>query len=259
MISHPAIDFNPQAGIIVTAQDSYAANTGPLCVTFNGIYWIIQREDGETMPLGTALNVLAVGDGRTESLGMTPFTTHANGHIVGVGNTRNNATRIQNIDNRAKIFISRKRPSGVANAPEAAVRYDGSSWTIMNQDLSPLPHGEMFNWLVMDQSLAASEKLNAGNLSIGWLIIENKGAFAARFKLDFQLDDTPRTLNSATIQPDSSMVFRVPERATELQLTGDITNGLSVESLEPVQYETIPNATYQLTGKMGASDWIELE
>ncbi|WP_309398696.1 DUF7452 domain-containing protein [Cerasicoccus maritimus] len=259
ILSHPSLDFNPNAHIIVTVQDSYAAPTGPLSVSFNGNYWVVQREDGKQLPLGTRLNILAVDEGDTESLGMTPFVAQADTHTVGIGNTKNNATKIQNIDNTAKLFITRKRTQGGKSGPEIALVYDGSTWNIVNQDLSPLTNGDTYHCVSIQQSYAASEKLDAGDLGLGWIMVKNRGAYAARFKLDFLLDNYPRTFNSSTIQPNSVMAFRVPMRAIDLKLTADITDGKTVSSPFEIHFEQIPNAQFQVTGTMASPLWEPVE
>ncbi|WP_269536956.1 DUF7452 domain-containing protein [Cerasicoccus fimbriatus] len=259
MVSHPASDFNPTARLFVTTQDSETPPMGALSTSYNGVYWIIQREDGQPIPDGARFNVIAVQEGKTESLGMTPFKAFADTHTIDIGNTRNNATAIKYIDSQAKLFVFRYRTGPGENAAAPVLRYDGSDWQILHHDYSPLERHEVFNCLHITPSYAATERVDAGNLNIGWLIIDNRASYAARLKLDFLLENTPRSLSTPVLQPGSKISIRVPERAVELKLTGDITDGKTIQSPINERFDAIPNATLRFSGDLQAPKWELVE
>ena len=138
VIDHPATNGNPNAVLQVTHSWGGIYDNHPLGVYYNGSRWSIFHEDLAPIPTNALYNVV-VGDGFV--------------HRATAANTAGHLTRIDNKyangnPNALVIVTPSWNPGGAGgtyNNHPIGVWYDGSRWTIYNEDIAAMPANAAFN------------------------------------------------------------------------------------------------------------------
>lgn len=256
IISHPTSDYEAKAKLLITPNWSESYAPGPLGVWFDGEHWSIYRQDKEPIAPGVRFNVMVVPAGKTDVSGLDPFIVDAETHRAGFAVTRKNVTELQNLKPDAILFIAHNwSEKGPYNYGVPALQFNGLHWNIVNQNAVNFEHGAMFNVFTFSPSLAPAIQAAPIDRRIGWMKVINSGSFAARFKLTYTLDGSAHLATSGTMQPNSEKEFKVPMRATDLKLIGEITDGKSMLTPVDVTFTQIPNKAYQIDGSMTMPLW----
>jgi hypothetical protein len=145
-LDNAATNSNPNALVFFTHNWSVSSlyNNKAMGVWYDGTKWAIYNEDVSAFPTNDNFNVFAVNPGSNAFV-----QTATSGNIV------SNWTVISNpyLDGNpyATIIVSHNysaNASGVYMNHPIGVWYDGSHWTIYNQDLSAMPVDAAFNVLI---------------------------------------------------------------------------------------------------------------
>lgn len=142
-IDHPDANGRPDALLSVTPNWNPPGHAGVYDNHAIGVYywagqWRIFNQDFAAMPSGASFNV-SVGAGFVH----TASASNTTGHV-----TRLNDARLNGNPHAAFIVTPNWNPpgsSGVYDNHPIGVWYDGSRWTIFNQDLAAMPTGAAFN------------------------------------------------------------------------------------------------------------------
>ncbi|MEO0797090.1 MAG: hypothetical protein AAFX93_18190 [Verrucomicrobiota bacterium] len=261
MISHPASDYDPDATVLITPNWSESYVPGPLGVWYDGERWSVYRQDKGPLEAGVRFNVLVVKDGENSVPGSKPFNVEAKRHRAGYASTENHMTTLDMNDPEDVIFVTHNwADTGPYNNAVPGVWHDGNVWKIFNHGRENIQNGAIFNCFVFEESEAAASNAAPAIIDrrIGWMKVRNAGQFAARFTLTFRLDGSRHIVTSGTLQKGSFKIFRVPMRATDLNLVGEITDGKNVREVVVQPFSTMPNMTYSLSGDMSDSKWAEV-
>jgi hypothetical protein len=162
-IDHPMADDNPDAILLITQVSELGEaveNTGTVGVWFDANRdgrWAIFNQDLAPMPEGALFTVVV--------LEQPDETTFA--HRATPANTVDNVTYLDHpLANGSPDAILSVTPSwnpgggaGIYNDHPVEVRYDAleQRWTIVNQDLSPIPEGAAFDVLALSSGTPAVE------------------------------------------------------------------------------------------------------
>lgn len=134
-------NYNPGGGLSGTFDNH------PIGVYYDGSHWAIYNQDGVTMPVDTAFNVLV----------LVP-TSDIFVHTATAGNVGGSTTKIDNAltnlhDNVVVFTTLNYNPGGVGGTLDnhnIGVSESGGGWVIFNQDLAAMPVNAAFNVLVPD-------------------------------------------------------------------------------------------------------------
>lgn len=134
ILSHPELDGNPDARILVTqilidtAGNIY--NNREIGVWYNGSKWAVFNQNLEAMPDGASFNVLVLKEDNSF------LHTAVSGSIQGSTTKINHAALNNNPD--AIIYVTQNwnggGSSGVYNTQNVSTYYNGTQWTIYNED-----------------------------------------------------------------------------------------------------------------------------
>jgi serine protease len=139
VIDNPATNNNPNAIVQVTHSWAGIFDDHALGVWYTGSRWAIFHQDLSTPPVNAQYNVV-VNDGfvhRASSTSASYITTIDNPYANGNPNAVLIVT--QNWNPGGGLF------SGVYNNHPIGVWYDGSHWTIYNEDFAAIPPNAAFN------------------------------------------------------------------------------------------------------------------
>ncbi len=146
-LSHPSVNGKSDAVLFIT-QVYGKYNNHQVGVWYNNGTWTIYNEDRIALPEGTKFNVLVL------PAGDNVFT-----HTVDITNIQDTWTLIDHAmtnDNPNAIVFVTQNWKGSYNPKPIGVWYDGSKWSIFNQDNSKLPTGLTFNVLIQEEGYANS-------------------------------------------------------------------------------------------------------
>lgn len=147
VLSHPELDGNPDARILVTqilissAGNTY--NNHEIGVWYNGAQWAIFNQDLAGMPVGASFNVLVLSD--DNSL----LQTAVSGNIAGATTQIDNPALNNNPD--AIVYVTQNWNGGglggVYNTSKVSTYYSASShkWTIYNEDVLGMVENSKYN------------------------------------------------------------------------------------------------------------------
>jgi predicted heme/steroid binding protein len=145
-IDNAALNGNPNAIFFVTQNWNPSGtggvyNNSEIGVWYDGSHWGIFNQNLSTMPDGASFNVLIPS-------GTDMFVHTATGaNIISNWTVIDNPSLNGNAD--AIFFVTQNwNPSGVGGVYDASpigVWYDGSNWSVFDQDLSDMPLGASFN------------------------------------------------------------------------------------------------------------------
>lgn len=124
-------------------------------VWYNNGKWTIYNEDRQALS-PTTFNVLAVDP-----------SNKAFQHKAGKGNTSGHVTTINHPacnGNPNAVLLVTQNWKGAYNAKAIGVWYNGSHWTIYNQDKTAMPDGANFNILVLNQG--ANSGISGGKATV---------------------------------------------------------------------------------------------
>lgn len=138
---------NPDAIIMVTQNYKQVYNTSPIGVWYTGGKWAIFNQNMVAMPENAAFNVWIVNAG-----GIGGFSMNANAfrHTVTIASKSNNASNhISNLgltsSNNIILATQNWGSGGPYNNHHPGVWWNGSQWTVFNQDRITMPDGASFN------------------------------------------------------------------------------------------------------------------
>ena len=165
-LSNPEIDGNPYARILVTQiiiSPEYLYNNREIGVWYDGAYWAIFNENEEDMSDGASFNVLVLNDDNSI------LQTATSGNIVG-STTRIDHPALNN-NPSAIIYVTQNwNPgggTGVYNTQNVSTYYNGTKWTIYNEDNSTMVENSNYNVYIGASSFVhkTSASNNTGNLT----------------------------------------------------------------------------------------------
>jgi Clostridial hydrophobic W/Secretion system C-terminal sorting domain/Ricin-type beta-trefoil lectin domain-like len=144
IINHPRLNNNPNARLLVTQNWGSAGpyNPNPIGVYYTGTNWAIFNQNFAAMPLNAKFNIL-LSDQIFEVAAPAP----ASSHIVTIDRTVAN-------DAPHRTAFATQLWRGVYNANEVGVWYNGSRWTVYNQNRATMPASARF--FVMAATYSAS-------------------------------------------------------------------------------------------------------
>jgi hypothetical protein len=138
VIDHPSTNGNPNAVLQVTHSWGGIYDNHPLGVYYNGSRWSIFHEDLTAIPVNAIYNVV-VGDGFVHRA----TAANTSGHVTQIDN------KYANGNPNARVIVTPSwNPGGVGgtyNNHPIGVWYDGSRWTIYNEDVAAMPANAAFN------------------------------------------------------------------------------------------------------------------
>jgi hypothetical protein len=142
VIDHPSTNNNPSALVQVTHNWGSAVggiyDDHALGVYYTGTRWAIFHQDFAAMPTGAMFNIV-VGDGFVHRA----TAANTSGHITTIDNAYANGN-----PNAIVIVTPNWNPGGaggVYNNHAIGVWYNGSRWTIYNEDIAAMPTNAAFN------------------------------------------------------------------------------------------------------------------
>ena len=170
IVDHPLINNDPTAVIIATPNWNPGgvggtSNNHPIAVTYFITKWLIVNQDASVMPGYAAFNVLV------PKAGPNAFV-----HTATATNTFLNYTLIDNpLTNgkpNAKILVT---PKDTANSRPVGVWYNGTKWSIFNQDGASMPVGVSFHVFVIPETYAGAfvHQATAANISGNYTVIDH--------------------------------------------------------------------------------------
>ncbi len=141
VLSNPDLDGNPNARILVTQiiiSPEYLYNNREIGVWYDGSHWAIFNENQENMPDGASFNVLVLKEDNSI------LQTAVSGNIQG-STTKIDNPALNNNPN-AIIYVTQNwSPYGVYNTLNVSTYYNGSQWTIYNEDNSNIAVNSSYN------------------------------------------------------------------------------------------------------------------
>lgn len=155
-IENSATNGKSDALLFVTQVYSGKYNNHPFGVWYSGGKWLIYQENKQEMDVGTAYNILAVQPSSSAFMHKSE-PANTSGHITTIDNPNCNGNP------NAVLFVTQNW-KGTYNAKSVAVWYNGSKWTIYNQDKTAMPSGTNFNVMVLRKGSASN--ISGGNVSI---------------------------------------------------------------------------------------------
>ena len=162
LIDHAATNNNPNALIFIThnwgtiGEMANIRNDHATGVYYNGTKWAIFNEDAAPFLVDLVYNVFVTNSSMNAFI-HTATATNIVGHITLIDNPALNGN-----PNAIILVTHNYESSGVYNNHPIGVYYDGSKWTVYNQDMSAMPDGIKFNVLIADNLVSVNEK-NGGN------------------------------------------------------------------------------------------------
>jgi hypothetical protein len=144
IISNPELDGNPDARILVTQiiiSPDYRYNNREIGVWYNGSNWAIFNQNLDAMPEGAAFNVLVLND--ENSFIQTATLSNIQGSTTKIDHPalNNNPSAI--------IYVTQNwNPGGIGgvyNTQKVSTYYNGSQWTIYNEDNSTMVTNSKYN------------------------------------------------------------------------------------------------------------------
>ena len=141
----------PNAIIMVTQNFKQVYNTSPIGVWYSNGRWAIFNQDMKAMPQNATFNVWILNPGAVNGFS---FTAYANKHSVTTATKNNNALNhisSLGITSSKSIVLATQNwgSSGPYNKHHHGVWWDGSKWTVFNQDRVAMPNGAGFNIITL--------------------------------------------------------------------------------------------------------------
>jgi len=156
-INNPATDNKANALLFITnvygQYDNHVSG-----VWYSGGKWIIYHENMKSMPTNAKYNVLV----------MKP-SDKAFMHRAAAGNTSSHITTINHPScngNPNAVLLVTQNYKRAYNAKAVGVWYNGSKWTIYNQDKTKMPSGANFNVLVLKKGSMNLNGRAKGRISV---------------------------------------------------------------------------------------------
>lgn len=148
-IDHPGLNGNQDAIFFVsqnwnpdTSVTSGVYNDHPIGVWYTGSKWAVFNQDEEAIPEGASFNVLIPDDS------LYSFVQTANSENTDGYRTIIDHPKLNNDPDAIILVTQNSNPEGgegIYNAHPIGTSYNGSRWTIFNQDLEEMPEGASFN------------------------------------------------------------------------------------------------------------------
>jgi serine/threonine protein kinase len=146
-INNPLVNGNPNVILLVTQVWNPGGTGGvfnphPVGVAFNNGSWAIFNEDGAAMTPGASFNIHVLQASKTNFVQTASPQNMSNGGVV-----ISNATITS--DPKAIIMVTQLwNPGGAAgvyNNHPIGLAFNGTNWTVVNEDQTPIPQGASFN------------------------------------------------------------------------------------------------------------------
>jgi hypothetical protein len=143
---------------MVTQNFKSVYNTSPVGVWYTGGKWAIFNQDLSAMPQNAAFNVWIVNTGSVDGFSMNG---NAFKHTVSTASKSNNAANhISNlgITTSGNIILATQNwgTQGPYNNHHPGVWWNGTQWTVYNQDRVTMPDGAGFNIISFSPSVAVA-------------------------------------------------------------------------------------------------------
>lgn len=151
-INNPMVNNNPNVVLLVTQNWDPNGSGGvfdphPIGVTYDSGSWAIFNEDGAAMPPQAAFNV------RVLSASTSIFVQTATSTNMQDGGTIIDNSLIDKNPNAIILITQVWNPggatTGVYNNHPVGLAFDGTHWTIVNEDQTPIPQGVSFNVVIV--------------------------------------------------------------------------------------------------------------
>lgn len=135
-LDHPSLNGQPNAIIQVTPDYRTVYNAHTVGAWYNGSRWTVYNQNRQTMPIAIQFNVLVETPSSTAFV-HTATAANTGGHITTLDNPQLNGNP------NALILVTQNY--GVYNTNEVGVWYNGSRWTIYNENRQAMPANAKFN------------------------------------------------------------------------------------------------------------------
>jgi len=261
IFSHPVSDNNPDARVMITPNWTETYVTSPLGVWYDGERWSIYRQDKVPLEPGARFNVLVVDDGESIIDGQQPYKVDASKHQVNYGNTRRGVSDMDYTDPEDVIFLTHNwGQKGPYNVDNPAVGYNGKRWGMTNQGDGKLENRSEFNTFTfapIKQKVVQQAK--PVDRRMGWLSVANNSSANARFTLTYSLDGSQGIATSGDMPPKAVKRFDVPKRATNLNLSGEVSQDGVTNTIADQSFAQIPDKAYEITGGVSNIKWSKAE
>ncbi len=153
-IDHPTTNNRPDAKIILTQHWTGTYNPHSLGVYYASGKWRIFNQDFASMPVGAKFNIL-INNSRTY---VHTASSAGNSHITILDNSQSNNKP------GAFVFVTNNwGTSGPYNPHEVGAWYNGSKWTLYNEDTQPIPANAKFNVIAYNPSASNLNGYFEGN------------------------------------------------------------------------------------------------
>jgi hypothetical protein len=141
VLSHPDLDGNPNARILVTQiiiSPDYLYNNREIGVWYDGSNWAVFNQNLAAMPDGASFNVLVLNDNNSIL------------HTAVSGNIQGSTTKIDhpalNNNPNALIYVTQNwSPNFVYNTQNVSTYYNGTQWTVYNENNSVMVENSSYN------------------------------------------------------------------------------------------------------------------
>lgn len=167
VLSHPDLDGNPNARILVTQiiiSPEYLYNNREIGVWYDGSHWAIFNENLDAMPDGASFNVLVLSEDNSIL------------HTAVLGNMQGSTTKIDhpalNNNPNAIIYVTQNwSPNFVYNTQNVSTYYNGTQWTIYNENNSIMVENSSYNVYIGATSFVHKTVLE--NISVDLTLFDN--------------------------------------------------------------------------------------
>ncbi len=161
VIDNPLLNGNPDAKCIVTPLYISSRHDKVIGVWYNGTNWSIFNQDLSTFETGAAFNVMVLND--ANSLVQVADSSNTLFNYTLIDDPRLNNNPDANI-----IATQNWSVNDVYNNNEIGVWYNGSQWSVYNENLTDMPIGAAFNIYIAGThgSIPVSVQQNGTNNSI---------------------------------------------------------------------------------------------
>lgn len=127
--------------------------------------WNIFNQDRSPMAVGATFNVMRVKPSRNNTMGPTPNDNafmHTSTETLGAVTVIDHP-RLNNSPNARFLVTQNWGNAGPYNNNPIGVHYNGTRWTIFNQNAAPMPLNAKFNILVDDAIIVVETNVSSGN------------------------------------------------------------------------------------------------
>jgi hypothetical protein len=147
---------NPNAIIMLTQNYKQVYNTSPVGMWYTNGKWAIFNQDLKAMPVNAAFNVWIVNAGGINGFSMNATAFKHTATLASKSNNNSNHISNLGITSSKNIILATQNwgSSGPYNSHHPGVWWNGTQWTVFNQDRIAIPDGSGFNIISFSPKVA---------------------------------------------------------------------------------------------------------